>query len=102
MKLPLHLIVRRTLKRMASSWEPASACGQSKTPRKSADSAPHAQYKSECRPAVRELRAEFCRPTSDGDGLKRLRLRTSDRQSFALKAARRELNSVGKTASPRG
>ena len=100
MNSPFHLIVRRTLNRTVSSWEPVSARGRSRTRRESAYSAPHAPYKSECRPAASELRAEFCRRTSDGDGLKQLRLRTFDRQIFALKASRTEWNSVGGIACP--
>jgi hypothetical protein len=100
MNSPFHLTVRRALKRMASSCERASAWGHSRTPKESAYSAPHAPYKSECRTAGSELRAEFCRPTSDGDGLKQLRLRTFDRQIFALKARKTEWNSVSGIACP--
>ena len=77
-----------------------SARGHSRTPKQSAYSAPHAPHKSECRPAASELRAEFFRPTSDGDGLKQLRLRTFDCQIFAVKARKTELNSVSGIACP--
>lgn len=100
MNSPFHLTVRRTLNRTVSSWEPVSARGHSRTLTKSAYSAPHAPYKSECRPAASELRAEFCRRTSDGDGHKQLRLRTFDRQIFALKASKTEWNSEGGIACP--
>jgi hypothetical protein len=95
MNSPFHLIVRRPLNRTISSWEPVSARGHSRTLRKSAYSAPHAPHKSEYRPAASELRAEFCRRDSDGDGLKQLRLRTFDPQIFALKASKTDWNSVG-------
>jgi hypothetical protein len=101
MNSPFHLTDRRALKRMASSCEPASASGHSRTPKKSADSAAHAPYKSECRTAFGERRAKFRKPISNGYALKGWRPSTCDRQNFALKAASRELNSVGKTASAR-
>jgi hypothetical protein len=95
-----HLIVCSTLNRTVSSWESPSARGHSRTLKKSAYSAPHAPYKLESRSAFGELRTEFRRPTSNGYARKRLRLRTSERQNSVLKATSRELNSVGKTASP--
>ena len=101
MNSPFHLTVRRALKQMASSCEPASADGHSRTPKESAHSAPIAPYKSECRTAFGERRTKFRRAISNGYALKGLRPSTCDRQNFALKAASSELNSVGKTASAR-
>ena len=100
MNSPFHLVVRRALKRMASSWEPASANAHSRTLRESAYSAPHASYKLESRAHFGELRTKV-RATSNGHSPKRLRLRTPGRKNSALEAASREVNSVGKTASPR-
>ena len=100
MNSSFHLTVRRALKRMASSCEPASAGGHSRTPKKSADSAPHAPYKSECRTAFGERRTKFRRPVSNGYALKGLRPSTCDRQNFALKASKTDWNSVGGIACP--
>jgi len=47
MNSPFHLTVRRTLNRMTRPWEPASACGHSRTLKESAYRAPQAPYKSE-------------------------------------------------------
>ena len=49
MNLPVQLIVRGTVNRTVTSWEPMSARGHSRTLTKSADSAPHAPNRSESR-----------------------------------------------------
>ena len=101
MNLGIHLIVRRTHNKKASSSEHADACGRSKTIRKSACCAPHAPYKSESHSAFGELRIRFRRLSSDGHALKRLRLSTCDRKNPAFKAASSELNLRGEITSLR-
>ncbi len=101
MNSPFHPTVRRALKRKASSCEPASTCGHSRTLKGSAYSAPHAPYNSECCTAFGDLRTKFRRPILTGYALKGFRPRTCDRKNSAFKAPSRELNSLGKTASAR-
>lgn len=98
MNSPSHPMVRRTLNRMANSWERASACGHSGA-LEFAYRAPHAPCESQSRFAVGELRAKFRRTTSDRDALERLRLRTSNGNNSSVRAASRVSNRPDTTAS---
>ena len=53
MNVPVQLIVRRTVNRTVTAWEPTSARGHSRTRTKSANSAPHAPNRSESRSPFR-------------------------------------------------
>lgn len=101
MNSPFRQTDRPTLSRMDSSRRPASACGHSDASLEPAYRPPHAPYESKPRFTFGELPAKFCIATLDGDTSKRLRLRTSDSQDSALKAAIGDLNTTRKTASPR-
>jgi hypothetical protein len=99
MNSPFHPMVRKTLNRVVNSWERASACGHSGALPELAYRAPHAPCESQSRFAFGELRAKFRRTTSDRDALERLRLRTSDLNNSAVKAASRVSKRPYTTAS---
>src|SRR6266851_1102798 len=99
MNWPFHSLVSNTLNRTVSSWDPASASGQSGALRELAYRAPHAPCESQSHFVFGELRAKIRRTTSDRDALKRLHLRTSDGKNSAVKAATKVSNRADRTAS---